>query len=50
MAKKPIKLKAIVHTEVGARYTSLVKPDLLKKAARATLINSASKNVSNSRS
>jgi probable rRNA maturation factor len=37
MANKPIKSKAIVHTEVGARYGMLVKPDRLKKAARATL-------------
>ncbi len=37
MANKPIKSKAIIHTEVGARYTSLVKPDRLKKAVRATL-------------
>jgi probable rRNA maturation factor len=37
MAKKPIKPEAIIHTEVGARYTSLVKPELLKRAVRATL-------------
>ncbi|MBI5564367.1 MAG: rRNA maturation RNase YbeY [Chloroflexi bacterium] len=37
MAKKPIKSRAIVHTQIGTRYATLVKPDLLKKAARATL-------------
>ncbi len=37
MAKKPINPKAIIHTQLGARYTPLVKPDLLTKAVRATL-------------
>ena len=37
MANKPIKSKAIIHAEVGARYAALVKPAWLKKAVHATL-------------
>ncbi len=37
MAKKPINPKATLHTQIGTRYTALVAPDLLKKAARAAL-------------
>lgn len=37
MANKPIKSKAIIHAEVGARYAALVKPTWLKKAVHATL-------------